>query len=410
MFPFFRHAPFYGWRMVAAAAAIQMLQAALLHQAFGAYFAVLMAEFGWSKTALSGAAALQPMEAAILGPLLGWLIDRFGPQGMILSGVVILASGFFFLSTINTITGFYVAIIVIALGASLCGYFPLNVAVIRWFERHRARALSFLSLGMAIGGVFVPLVAASMQHFGWRATAIGSGVIVLLVGWPLASVFRGQPSDHGEHVDGIVPGEAALDTSYARPAREFTTKEALATPAFWLISLGHAFALLVVYAVNVHAITHIHESLDYSITQASVFITILTLSQMLGVLLVSVIGDKFEKRKIAAGCMLAHALALVLLSYATGPIMLAAFAMIHGTAWGLRGPMMQAIRADYFGSKSIGMILGISSMVIVIGQVGGPMIAAVMADITGNYRGAFAVLAALVGTGSLFFLFAKKPQ
>ena len=71
--------------------------------------------------------------------------------------------------------------------------------------------------------------------------------------------------------------------------------------------------------------------------------------------------------------------------------------------------MMQAIRADYFGSRSIGMILGISSMVIVIGQVGGPMIAAIMADIYGNYRSAFAVLAVLVGIGSLFFLFAKKP-
>ena len=75
---------FYGWRMVGAGCAIQFLQAGLLHHAFGAYFAVLMEEFGWSKTALSGAAALQPMEAAILGPLLGWIIDRFGPQGMIL--------------------------------------------------------------------------------------------------------------------------------------------------------------------------------------------------------------------------------------------------------------------------------------------------------------------------------------
>ena len=54
---------FYGWRMVAAGSGIQFLQSALLHQAFGAYFAVLSEELGWSKTSLSGAAALQPMEA-----------------------------------------------------------------------------------------------------------------------------------------------------------------------------------------------------------------------------------------------------------------------------------------------------------------------------------------------------------
>jgi MFS family permease len=406
MFPFPRQQYFYGWRMVGAGCAIQFLQAGLLHHAFGAYFSVLMDEFGWSKTALSGAAALQPMEAAILGPLLGWIIDRFGPQGMIRIGIIVFGLGFCFLSTINTLGGFYAAIIMIAFGASLCGYFPLNVSVIRWFERHRARALSFITLGLALGGVFVPVVAWSMQTFGWRATALGSGLLILAVGWPLASVFRGRPEEYGEIVDGEPP---APGTATAAPPREFSAGEALRTWAFWLISLGHGFALLVVYAVNVHAITHMRESLGYSVAQASVFITVTTVSQVIGVLLGSAIGDRFERRRIAAVCMIGHAIGLMLLTYATGAAMLTAFAVIHGIAWGLRGPMMQAIRADYFGSRSIGMILGISSMVIVVGQIGGPMIAALLADLTGNYRAGFTVLAVLVGSGSLFFLFARKP-
>src|SRR3954464_10401013 len=74
---------FYGWYMVAAGSAMQFLQAGLMTQSFGGDVAVLQAERGWSKTALSGAAALQQLEGAILGPVLGWFIDRFGPQGMI---------------------------------------------------------------------------------------------------------------------------------------------------------------------------------------------------------------------------------------------------------------------------------------------------------------------------------------
>ena len=151
MFPLSNQKVFYGWRIVAAGCGIQFLQSALLHHAFGVYFAVLQEEFGWSKTALSGAAALQPMEAAILGPLLGWIIDRFGAQGMIRVGIITFGLGFCFLSTINSLGGFYAAIIMIAFGASLCGYFPLNVTVIRWFERYRARALSFITLGLALG-------------------------------------------------------------------------------------------------------------------------------------------------------------------------------------------------------------------------------------------------------------------
>ena len=301
-----------------AAFAIQFLQAGLLHNAFGVYFVVLIEEFGWSKTALSGAAAMQPMEAAILGPLLGYLMDKFGPQGMIRLGVIIFGLGFCALSTINTLSGFYAAIIVIALGASLCGYFPLNVAVIRWFDRHRARALSYLTLGLAVGGVFVPLVAWSVQHFGWRSTALGSGILILIVGLPLAGVFKSKPEDHGDYVDGEPPLPLADGQIAAPVVQDFSTAQALRTPAFWLISLGHASALLVVYAVNVHAITHMRESLNYSVAQASFFITLVTLSQIGGVLLSSVIGDKYEKRKLAALCMLCHCIGLTLLTFASG--------------------------------------------------------------------------------------------
>lgn len=400
---------FYGWRMVAAGGGIQFLQAGLLHQAFGAYFAVLADEFGWSKTALSGAAALQPMEAAVLGPVLGWIIDRFGPQGMIRIGIVVFGIGFMLLSQIESLVGFYGAFLVIAFGSSLCGFFPINVAIIHWFEKKRARALSVLSFGLAIGGVFVPLVAWAMQTYGWRATAFASGLLAVLLGWPLAQVFRRRPEDVGETIDGLPPAAPAPGQPEPAAQRDFTAREALRTSAFWLLSLGHGLALLVVYAVSVHAITHMKEGMGYTIAQASIFITIMTVAQVGGVALGWAIGDRFPKRHVAAVCMLMHAAGLLMLTYATGTAMLVAFAVLHGGGWGLRGPFMQAIRADYFGRRSIGMILGLSSMIIVIGQIGGPMIAGALADLTGDYRAGFTLLAVLAGLGSLFFMLAKKP-
>ncbi|MBS0336491.1 MAG: MFS transporter [Proteobacteria bacterium] len=400
---------FYGWRMVAAGGGIQFLQAGLLHQAFGAYFALLTEEFGWSKTALSGAAAMQPMEAAVLGPALGWIIDRFGPQGMIRIGIVTFGVGFMLLSQIESLAGFYGAFLVIALGASLCGFFPINVAIIHWFEKFRARALSVLSLGLAIGGVFVPVVAWSMQAWGWRATAFGSGLLAIVVGWPLARLFRRRPEDVGETIDGLPPAAPTAGEAEAPGQREFTAREALRTSAFWLLSLGHAFALLIVYAVSVHAITHMKEGLGYTLAEASLVITLMTLSQVGGVLVGWWIGDRYEKRYVAAACMLMHASGLLMLTYANGTAMLVAFALLHGGGWGLRGPFMQAIRADYFGRRSIGMILGLSALIIVIGQIGGPILAGIFADFTGNYRMGFTVLAVLAGVGSLFFLLARRP-
>jgi sugar phosphate permease len=407
-----RRPVFYGWYMVGAAVGLQFLQAGLVSQAFGAYLAVLSEEQGWSKTALSGAAALQQMEVALLGPVLGWAIDRFGPKVFIRLGVVFFGTGLCLLSQVDTLPQFYGAFIVIALGSSLCGFFPLNVSLIHWFERKRARALSAMSLGLAFGGIMVPLVASSLTTFGWRPTALASGIFAILVGLPLAFVIRNSPHEHGEVVDGI-PAEVSSTSRSSENSdgtRDFTAREALRTQAFWLISLGHGFALFVVHAVSVHAIIHLKQALGYSVAQASLVITLVTASQILGVGLGWLIGDRYKKRVIAAGCMLAHAAGLLLLTYAMNTTMGVAFAVLHGTAWGLRGPFMQAMRADYFGRSAIGMILGLSFMIIVIGQVGGPIIPGIFADLTGDYRLGFTIIAVLAGLGSGFFLLARKPK
>ena len=401
---------FYGWRIVSAGGALQFLQSMLLNQAFGAYVAVLVEERGWSKTALSGAAALKSTETALLGPVLGWMVDRFGAQGIIRAGVVTFGVGFMLLSQIDTLVGFYAAFVIVALGSCMFSNFLVSVAIIQWFEKRRARALSMLQFGGALGGIFVVVIAWSIQTFGWRATAFGSGVAAILIGWPLARVIRSRPEDHGETIDGLPPEPQVIGQPEAPTQRMFTAREALRTSAFWLISIGHSLSLLVVSAVNVHAITHVKEGLGYTLAQASLVFALVTVGQFIGVMLGWVIGERFDKRLVSAGCMLGHAGGLLMLTYATGPVILTASALVHGTAWGLRGPFMQAIRADYFGRRSIGMIIGLSSLITVFGQVFGPLVAGILADWTGNYQAGFTVLAVLAGLGSLAFLMAKPPK
>lgn len=86
------------------------------------------------------------------------------------------------------------------------------------------------------------------------------------------------------------------------------------------------------------------------------------------------------------------------------------FSIAHGLAWGVRGPLMGALRADYFGRKSFPTIMGFSSVIVVVGSVSGPIVAGVLADLLGDYRLGFSILAALAALGSVFFLFASKPQ
>jgi MFS family permease len=152
------------------------------------------------------------------------------------------------------------------------------------------------------------------------------------------------------------------------------------------------------------------EGLGYAIETAALFIMLQTVCQLGGIAIGWLIGDRYDKRMIAATCMVLHMAGLLFLTYAVNAAMVVAFAVLHGTAWGLRGPFMQALRADYFGRSAIGLILGLSFAIIVIGQIGGGMIAGVLADLTGNYRAGFTVVALLAGVGSLFFVLARRPR
>jgi len=102
-------------------------------------------------------------------------------------------------------------------------------------------------------------------------------------------------------------------------------------------------------------------------------------------------------------------LGLVLLALATAFWMVVAFAVLHGLAWGIRGPLMSALRADYFGSAAFGTITGISSMIVMLGMMAGPLVAGVLADRTGSYVPGFLVLATLAALGSVFFALAARP-
>ena len=429
---------FHGWKMVGAGAALQVLQGGLMQQSYGAYVAVLSDERDWSKTELSGGAALMSLETAIIGPLVGWLVDRFGEGPVIRAGVILFGLGLIALGLVDSLAAFYSAIAVCAVGMTLCGYFPVNVAIIHWFERYRARALSAVGLGVGLGGVLVPLVAGVMQAFGWRVTAIASGVVVLVLGLPLSRFFRGRPQQLGEQVDGLPASPeplaspdakagvtntgvsaspahvSAVADEYASSAAErarrgFSLQEAMRTRAFWLLAIGHSAALLVVGAVNVHAITHMKEGLGYSVNLASLVIMLMTIAQIGGVLFGIWIGDRFVKRRVAALAMVGHFLGLLMLTYASGFAMLVAFAVLHGAAWGVRGPFMQAMRADYFGRRSIGMILGVSAVVVAVGQVAGPLVAGIFVDLMGDYRLGFTLLALVSLGGAWAFIAAVQP-
>jgi len=400
---------FYGWYIVSAAGGVQLLAGALWMQSYGAYMVFLQDDFGWSKALVAGAFALTRIESGILGPLQGWLVDRFGPRVILSIGTVLFGIGFMLFSQVESLFTFYLAFVLIALGSSLGGFATLMVALVSWFNRHRAKAVALSQIGFSLGGLLVPVVILALEAFGWRVTAFYSGVLVVLIGLPLVQLVRHRPEPYGEVPDGIVSPPVSAGTR-APVLQDFTARDAMRTRSFWLISVGHSLALLTVSSVMVHLVAHLTEGLNYSLAEAGGIVALMTAFQMIGQIMGGYLGDRFNKRLICAVCMVAHAGGLLLVTFAVTPYMVLGFALIHGLGWGTRGPLMVAIRADYFGATSFGTIMGFSSLIVMLGMSSGPIIAGVMADMSGNYESGFALLAGLSLLGSFCFLAATPPK
>ncbi len=403
---------FDGWRIVWGGALIQTLHSGLVFNAFSLIAVQLHTEFGWSNKILGGAFALNRAESGLLGPIQGWLTDRWGARNVLRLGAVVMAFGLVLFATVDSILEFYLFYLIVALGSSLAGFLPITVVVVHWFERKRSRALAYAQMGFAVGGSLAFVFGILLEAVGWRKASLISAVLTLAVILPVAQVFHQRPADVGQFIDGIDPDgppSNAPQRTAIQSNVHFTPQEALRTRAFWFISLGHASALLVVGASMAHLAIYLREEIELPSWHISVVVGALPAMMGAGQIIGGLLGDRHDKRVLVTLAMLGHGFGLMLLALATNPVLVWGFVLFHGFAWGVRGPIQSSMRADYFGATDFGKIMGYSSLIVMFGMVIGPILAGVLADVTGSFKIGFFILAAAATSGSLWFFFAKPP-
>ena len=398
--------------MVIAAFFSQIMHGGLLFLSQGLYVVQFEQTFAWSRGAISWAFGLLRIETGLLGPIQGWMLDRFGPRPIMRIGTLLFGGGLVLLGQIQELWHLFAVLTIIAMGTSLAGFLTINTAMAHWFVKKRARAMSVTSIGFASGALLSPIVAWSITEFGWRDTAMLSGIAAIIVGIPASHVFKRRPEDLGLLPDGIEPSVELHDSKISRISGEeagFTVRQAIKDRSFWLISIGHGWALLVVGTVAVHLIPHLVEQNNWDVAQAALVFPGLMVAQITGQISGGIIGDLYSKRFVAAGAMIGHGLGIFLIAFDTSlPTIIAAVAL-HGVSWGMRGPLMMAIRAGYFGRRHLGQIAGWSNTITAGGSIIGPIYAGVLYDYFGSYTFAFSTLGITTALGTLFFLLARKP-
>ncbi len=389
----------YGWWLVAITTALIALQSAVYVFGFGVFFAPMVADFGWSRAAASGAVSLARLEGAMTGPFEGWLIDRYGPRRIMLVGVPLFVLGWIALSQVDTLLAYYlVYIVLLSLGSSLGFFNACSTAVANWFVRRRSLALGIMSCGIGIGALFVPGVSALVETLGWRQAAIVVGAIVFCIAIPLVWLVRHRPERYGLAPDG------ALATA-ARPTESaLTARQALRSATFWILAFSFGIRIMATTAISLHFIPLMID-IGLGAAAAAWATAVLGVVSIVGRLGMGALADRIGQRTVYAGGLVALAASFVVLARADSLLFIAIFLGLYGPAYGGLATLMLSIRADYFGRQSFATIGGLMTPVMTIGTLSGPIFAGWVFDTSGSYRGALYVFAAAMALALILLRF-----
>jgi len=352
---------FYGWRNAWLLFFIYMATTGFVFYAFAVIFPVMIKATGWNRGDASIASSLNMLMMGFLVPAAAFILNRIGTRRSIIVGLVILLIALSLLGTVTTRMWHWVVLwgVVIPVAVVLCGFYPVQVTVMSWFERKRATVLGFVMTGAALGGFIAqPVYTWTMQvagkwQVGWLLSTGFALVALILSFW-----VKSRPADVGQYPDGIDPDGADGDVAGNQaPPRTYKTpvawvvRDAFRTPTLWLIIGVMMTQSMPTILITTHGILHLTD-LGYSPMQAATILMLGIMGSGIGRFPMGWLGDRIEPRWIATA-----ALALMLVSFVglwKGPSSnaLMVFGPCFGISFGTLLVMISTMMANYYGPSS----------------------------------------------------------
>ena len=416
---------FYGWVVLASASSTQVVRNASASLTLAVFIYPLAAdpELGWSRTLISGAASVGGLAASALSPLVGWLIDRYGARFVLASSVFIMG-----LATISLAWATIPIFFYIFYGISrviFASPIPIGASVVvsRWFVRMRGRTNGILFASHSIGLVAFPLIASAViASHGWPAAWIVLGALVWIIALvPVTLLIVQQPEDLGLRPDGDpepeLNGDEGVETdgtpaeAAAQPPEEpaWTLKEAMKTPALWILAAGVGTLFLVQAGINTHLAALLRDE-GLSVFLSGLGLSLSAAFMGAGSLAWGWIAERFPVRYVLAAVAVAVAVPALLFLTADTTLEGLAFSALFGFGVGGMLSVPPVAYADYYGRRSLGAIRGVTEPFTSLEQAIGTVAAGLVFDLTGNYDIALTIFASLGGLTAVALLFARPPS
>jgi MFS family permease len=389
---------FYGWVLVGVAF-VTMALAVNGRTAFSLFFPPILDEFGWQRGATAGAFSFGFVVSAALSPLMGKLMDRFGPRLVLELGVVASAAGLLLAALVSQPWHLYLTLgVLVGAGTTAAGYTGQGLYLPNWFVRRRGLAISIAYSGAGIGSILVlPAVQWMIERHGWRASCVAIGLVILAVLVPLNLLVRKRPQDMGLEADGDAapkagnPSRAGNVIDHAWAAVDWTLARALRTARFWWLAGGYAAAMFAWYAVQVHQ-TKVLLDAGFSGAYAAWALGFVSLVAIPGQIWLGHLSDRIGREWVwSIGCLgfaICYA-ALIAIGKVPSSALLWAMVVAQGFLGYSISSVVSAIPAEIFHGRHYGGIFGTLMGIGILGGAAGPWLTGLAFDLGGSYAAGF---------------------
>ena len=414
---------FYGWTIVAVGFLAHIASAFTISSTLSVFLKPLSSDLGVSRGVFSLVRSGEVLIGALAAPLVGTLLDRHGCRGLMAVGGVFAGLGLLLLGQVRDFWQFLaVRWVVMIPGDTLMGNMVVNVTISRWFIRMRGRALAIAGMGHGLAKVLMPLCAASLiAYAGWRGAWVVFGLLTLvLVVGPSLVFMRRRPEDIGLLPDGKLAagnesGGTTQDTHGKKGNRaltddvDWTRREALRTPAFWLIVTTFGVAHVGVSGLNLHVFSFVSDQ-GHPPTVAALVMSTIAIMQFSTPIVWGLCAERINIGRVIMAKFVIQAVGISWALYSPGLFSLYAGFFIYGIGMGGTAILAELIWANYFGRVSLGKIRGLGSLVTHGFSAGGPPFFGFLFDATQSYTLSFSIFIGLLFFSAVLSLFLVPPR
>lgn len=396
----------YAWT-IAVVTFVTLLITAGVRATPGLLMVPLETEFGWSRTAISGAVAINLALFGLIGPFAASAMDRWGVRRLVAIALALLAVSVALTTQMRSqwqmtlLWGVFVGA-----GTGVTSMVLAAVVATRWFDARRGMVLGALSAANATGQlVFLPMLARVVEQYGWRSAAMIVAAGALVVFAVVLTFMRDRPESIGLRPYGQLADASATP---ARPALNpfAALRMAVQSRAFWI--LGGTFFVCGASTnglIGTHLIAACHDVGIGQIRSAQL-LAMMGIFDILGTTASGWLTDRYSSRHLLFGYYTLRGISLLFLPYTlvNGDSALGIFAVFYGLDWIATVPPTVRLTGEAFGRENTGVVYGWIGACHQLGAATAALTAGAIRTGTGTYDLAFWIAGGLCVMAGLSFL------